>query len=970
MKSLNDLIKSLGVQQDNEMGNAFTLHRHACLWFVVQGEVDLFITNVDGASQTEGSLSHVIRRCADELFFSMEPESDVLPFMMLAKSTPDTIVLRVDVNNILMTISGNINYIKNFSIYVDEWIKEICFLLIKEPVPMEEDVVIASSEFTANPRSIVYSPEKILWIKGQQSILNFMDHAISKHYVADLYFPVTKCSWVTVSDIANLTSVMSKDIIISDSFVPSLNKFHLCVYNYFLAQTNINKNEKIKEIKEGKKHKEAVFNDSLNTLGRPLKKSEAYDFSSVVADDDCLYAACRKIGEHLNITFKKPIQQKYKNESIYIDAISRTSNIFKRKVIIERQWWKYDNDAMLGFWKEDRSPVAIIPDRRGHYWVFDFTCKKKYRVNQAIADRLDRFGYVFYRNFSNDKLSLKSIFKFSFHRLQHEGVKLVLLSLIGGLLALAVPVVTGKIIDVVIPNADISLLIQYALGLGAIVFASLIFQLSHAIILIHMQNKIELGLEAAIWDRLIKLPTRFHAKFTVGDLVDRATGINTIQSILTGIAINTVLSSIFSIFSFILLFYYSAELAFISTGIVLILFVITICFSLVLLNYQRKIFFITGKIDGILRQIIDGMSKIRVAGAEAYVFHYWSKMFARVVKNKYKAGKINAINQSINITYSVVALVFIYAAVTYHLDPTSFTIGDFLAFNAAYGAFLGAMFGFVSTFVSVLAIIPLYERITPIIHAEPEVNVTMKEPGQLTGKLELDAISFHYGDSGPQVLSNVSLHANPGEMIAIVGGSGAGKSTILRIMLGFDIPQKGMIYYDDHDLHELDLRLVRHQLGVVLQNDKLLPDSIFKNIIGDSNLTVDAAWDAVKACGMYDDIKSMPMGMHTIISESGGGLSGGQYQKLLLSRAIVHNPKILFLDEATSALDNCSQAVVIDNLKKLNATRVVIAHRLNTIQHADRIYVLSKGKLIETGNFAELMENKGFFARMAARQLS
>jgi ABC-type bacteriocin/lantibiotic exporter with double-glycine peptidase domain len=232
----------------------------------------------------------------------------------------------------------------------------------------------------------------------------------------------------------------------------------------------------------------------------------------------------------------------------------------------------------------------------------------------------------------------------------------------------------------------------------------------------------------------------------------------------------------------------------------------------------------------------------------------------------------------------------------------------------------------------------------------------------------LDHVTFRYRAQGPVVLHDVSLWAEPGEFIALVGRSGSGKSTILRLLLGFDAPEAGAVYYDDQDLCRLDITEVRRQAGTVLQQSSVMASTIFENIAGGRLITPAEAWEAACAAGLAEDIVAMPMGLYTFVSEGGGNLSGGQRQRLLIARALAHKPVLVFFDEATSALDNHTQAVVSASLDQLQATRVVIAHRLSTIRHADRIYVLDAGKIVQQGSFTELANQEGLFSQLIARQ--
>ena len=320
--------------------------------------------------------------------------------------------------------------------------------------------------------------------------------------------------------------------------------------------------------------------------------------------------------------------------------------------------------------------------------------------------------------------------------------------------------------------------------------------------------------------------------------------------------------------------------------------------------------------------------------------------------------------------FPVAASMAIFSWVIWKTTAGELSTGSFLAFSAAYGNFQTAMLQMAAAITASLNIIPLWERAKPIIETVPESDETKASPGELSGDINVHNVYFRYDPDGPLILKNVPLQISPGAFIAIVGGSGSGKSTLFRCLLGFETPESGTIYYDGQDLSTLDVREVRRQVGVVLQSAQLMPGDIFKNIVGNSDLTVDDAWEAARMVGVEEDIKAMPMGMHTMISAGSGTLSGGQRQRLIIARAVVKRPRILYFDEATSALDNKTQAIVSRSLEKLQVTRVVIAHRLSTIINADRIYVLQDGEMIESGTYEELMAQKGFFAELAKRQLA
>ena len=296
--------------------------------------------------------------------------------------------------------------------------------------------------------------------------------------------------------------------------------------------------------------------------------------------------------------------------------------------------------------------------------------------------------------------------------------------------------------------------------------------------------------------------------------------------------------------------------------------------------------------------------------------------------------------------------------------------GDFIAFNGAFGSFTANMMSATGAIIAMMMSIPIYEQAKPILQSLPEVNAAMADPGALRGDIEISQASFRYDPEGAAILNEVSISVRSGEFVALVGPSGSGKSTILRLLLGFERLESGSIYFDDQDVSGLDIPAVRRQIGVVLQNGGMMSGDIFTNITGSSLATLDDAWEAARMAGFDEDIRQMPMGMHTVVSEGGTTLSGGQRQRLLIARAVVNRPRLIFFDEATSALDNRTQAIVSESLERLQATRIVVAHRLSTIINADRIYVLDRGRVVQTGTYATLQEEGGLFADLVRRQVA
>lgn len=481
------------------------------------------------------------------------------------------------------------------------------------------------------------------------------------------------------------------------------------------------------------------------------------------------------------------------------------------------------------------------------------------------------------------------------------------------------------------------------------------------------------AVQAAMWDRLLRLPVSFFREYSSGDLALRSLGIVQIRQALTGSTITSILSGIFSIFSFGLLFYYSWRLAILATVLVVLAFVTSTAFGFFQVQHQKHIVEMHGRIAGTVLQFITGIAKLKVSGTEANAFAVWARAFSKQRRRSIAARKVsNGLTVFISVFPAIcLGIIFYFQAYLMHQPHIpALTTGSFLAFVVAFTQFMAATLQLSSSVVSVASVVPIYQRALPILRTLPETSAAKNSPGILSGSIELSHVTFRYKPDAPLVLRDISISIEPGQFVAIVGASGCGKSTIFRLLLGFETPESGTVYYGGFDLTGLDLQDLRRQIGVVLQSSTLVSGDIFTNIVGSSSGTMEDAWAAARLAGIEEDIRRLPMGMYTMISAAGSDISGGQRQRLMIARAIISKPRIILFDEATSALDNRTQAIVSQSLEALRATRVVIAHRISTVRHADRIIVLEAGRIVQSGTYGELMERPGLFRELASRQLT
>ncbi len=683
------------------------------------------------------------------------------------------------------------------------------------------------------------------------------------------------------------------------------------------------------------------------------------------------------VGRAMGLQIRPPSRsENLKRVKEPLEAIVRASRIRMRRVLLRDNWWEKDAGLLVAYTLQDNRPVALLPVDATQYDIFDPIEHSRIRVNKQIADTLAPVAYMLYRSLPNQVLKAIDIFRFALQGHTKDLLLIVFTGVIITALGMLTPSVTGMIMDNAIPDSDRGLLLQIGLGLLIAALGTGVFQLAQGFALLRMETTADAVTQAGVWDRLLNLPLSFFREYTTGDMYSRVSSVSSISRRLSGRTLINLITSLFALFYLGQLFYYNYKLAFVAVGFAVVAIALTSISGLLLLSKVNPLLEVKGKIFGQTVQLIDGISKLRIAGAEERAFAAWSKNYSQQIKLELSTQRVEDAVALFNTVLPLITSGLLFWFTIQLLESPQnnggiqLSLGTFLAFNTAFGNFTRGSTDLSNTITEIIQILPQWQRTQPILGTVPEVDLTKADPGKLKGKITVDHITFRYRSDGLLILDDVCISAEPGEFIALVGGSGSGKSTIFRLLLGFETPQAGSVYYDGQDLSGLDVDAVRRQLGVVLQNGRLMSASIFENIAGGAQITLDEAWDAAKMSGLADDITSMPMQMHTVISEGGGNLSGGQRQRLLIARALVLKPNILLFDEATSALDNKTQAIVSQSLEKMQVTRIAIAHRLSTIRNADRIYVLQSGRVVQQGTFQELATAEGLFAQLIVRQMA
>ena len=700
-----------------------------------------------------------------------------------------------------------------------------------------------------------------------------------------------------------------------------------------------------------------------------------FRMASVVMDkwdanrlEDERLIAKEAIDDILKFYHQKPVEipDTIRDVNDQLEYVLRPTGLMTREVELEEGWQNDAYGPMLGYLKEAGTAVALLPGMIYGYYYKDPATGKKTRITRKTARLFAREALCFYQPLPMKKLGIPDLLLYMKNSITHGDLAVIgLATLAAQLVGMIEPrvysLVTGKILQ----GHNMNLMAGVGVFLLTSAFAAQLIGLVRNLLMQRINTKTAQAVQASVMMRILSLPVSFFRKYSSGELSSRAGSVNSLCSMMLNNILSIGLSSLLSLLYVAQIFSFAPALVWTSLLIILATVVMSLAVSLVQIGISRKRMKLSAEEQGMSYAVMNGIQKIRLSGSEKRVFARWGRLYAKGAQLEYNPPLFLKINTVITTAISLIGTIVLY----YLAIQTNVGVSQYYAFTAAYGRVMGAFSALAGIAVSVASIRPVLEMAEPILKAEPEVAADKQPVDRVTGHIEMSHVSFRYEENTPYVLNDLSLDIKAGEYVAIVGRTGCGKSTLVRLLLGFEKPEKGGIFYDRHDLNSIDPRSLRKHIGVVIQNGQLFQGDIFSNItISAPDLTLDEAWEAAEMAGIAQDIRDMPMGMQTLISEGQGGISGGQKQRLMIARAVAPKPSILIFDEATSALDNKTQKQVSGALDKLNCTRIVIAHRLSTIRNCDRILVMDKGTIIEEGTYDDLIAQNGHFAELVARQ--
>ncbi|MGW1424285.1 NHLP bacteriocin export ABC transporter permease/ATPase subunit [Bradyrhizobium manausense] len=921
---------------------------------IVAGHADIFAVDIrDGKS---GSRHHLFRI----------ERGDIIPDLPgFPASSPDGLrFIAVGAQDTLVSIVPRADRPSELAL---RWIERLA-RFVAGPAPLWQMPELPEGEVTLTAGEARRGPMRgLLWLTVERGALGLLGTG-ARYTAGSPPLPLTSGLWVEAG--ADGCAAGAAGHVPADGVIwPAIDRFHFsfaeCVQD-MLARDSLNEGARL-ESRTGLAASQAI--EAFDRLSGIIVRR--FDHDAIDASrSDRLAGACQIVGTAM----RAPIAITNRIEGSGQDfaglaQIAQAARLRLREVLLRSDWWRLDAGPLVGWFGEARAAIALVYEPRRGYIMVDPLTKARRPVDRSIAAQIAPEAATFYPPLPSRALKFKDLLQFSLRYARGSGLRIALSVVMIGLLSLVTPFVTNLLISSIIPRSELDQLAFCALALVLAGLSVAGVQVMQALVMLRMEATIDWRLQSAMIDRLLRLPTAIFREYTAGELVDRAMGIDAARRALTGHALRGMIAGLFCVFSLGLMLYYSFKLALVAIALTFVRAAAIIGTNLVRLHFESKHFNQQGKVSGFVLQLLTGVGKLRVSAATSRALAIWSRQFARqkqyFVSSQVAGNGLGAFETA----FPTIATLIIYAYASYSSSGLLTDIGTFFAFFSAFGQSMGSVGSWAAGVSEALIAIPPLLRLRPLIASPTEIPDDRKSPGELSGSVELARVSFRYLQNGPLVLDNVSLKITPGEYVAVVGPSGSGKSSLFRLLLGFERAESGAVFYDGKSIETLDASALRRQLGVVLQSAKLANGNIYENICGGIRLPLDQAWEAARLAGIADDIQAMPMGMLTQVSEGVSTLSGGQRQRIMIARAIARRPRILLFDEATSSLDNRSQAIVSDALENLNVTRIVIAHRLSTVQRADRIIVLVDGKIVETGTFAELNAASGMFAAFARRQM-
>ncbi len=967
--SLAELAADCGKPVPCEGNQPVSLDDPDCVWFIEQGAVDLFLVEfLDGVEQA--AAQHLLRAKSGRILPGVAPDEDDTTLGLLAKGVPGTVLRRLPREAFARAeppeLAGQ----------ADIWLTELAESLSRYVTYRPRADSLAVPETTSTLQAGSLSVRRgVVWIAeappGSNLYMDLVDLAelAGTQKLPGGPVPLTPATWLKLFDEAELEFTSSAALAREGALLPALASFHRLAFslerlNRRLAVVDQANLERARASSR-REDEQAARRRLFNIYDLPLEKYEG-------AEDAALADALRMIGRREGIEFRIPPRPPGSETPLTIGDVLNASLARSRRVQLKvgDRWWLGDSNAMLAFRAEDGQPVALLPGAFGRYRMYDPVSKRRFRVTAARAAELAEDAWVFYRPLPAESIGAGEMLRMGLRGSASDLVRLIIGGLPAGLIKLVPGLGLGIAANHVTQGGSTGAIYTLAAAVAGFALLGALLHLLQGMSMMRLEGRFWTRVEAAFWDRLLRLPPHILHRHPAGDLAMRGMTLQNLRDSIQGAVADSVLAVIFLLPVFGVISLYDAGLGLVVLAFSLTSLLLTLALGLRQISPYGRMAKGVRSIAGRLFQIVGGIAKIRVESAEGSAFAIWARDYREQKRAELRLGALEGHLQAFGAALPFLAGAVLFYAVASGEGPL-LPVGDFLVIYTVFIVFQSALARLGESFGAIAAALPGLEQTRPLLEAVPETSMAGEPIAHLGGEVLFDHISFRYDADGPLILDDVTIHARPGEFIAIAGESGAGKSTLFRLALGLETPTSGAVYFDGRDLRRLNLKQLRRKVGAVPQSVRLHPEDIWDNIVAHHDgATDEEVWQSAGAAGIDEQIKAMPMGMMTPVGASGSVLSGGEGQRVTIARSLIRSPRVMLLDEATNWLDNESQAQVMNNLAALTSTRIVIAHRLSTLEQADRIYVMKAGRVVESGSFNELMQTPGVFRDLVKRQLT
>ena len=847
--------------------------------YVERGHLDIFAVESRGA-EVVGRRRFVARVPAGELAFGTTPlplaerpegarQGDRGPQLgLLAVPSQDAMIIVGERAGI-----GAEAFDLTATTWVDHWVAHLSdFAARDRPAPRHTHLVEADPDVPVPAGATLTAHHlDVIWVTSTAA-LRYVGRRDMRVIAPDPLLPVTERTWIEADEDANVTAVHTPTALLTGQLWPGLDRFGTLVLRLAVEADARDADALFARRRATRLDRDASSAAALRALQRVLRPKE--ESRTRPSEQRPLREAARLVAESVGVALE-PGGHEYADPARTLHSLAGRSRMHVRWVTLEPGWWRTAGPSLVGFTTGadgEQRPLALLSNDRGAYRAVDPSTGGTFVVDASTATGIQRRGAVFHATMPEGVQGSPHLARFALHGTGPDWRAVFMCTVVSGLAAMVAPTLTGRFLTEIVPRGEMAAWLAAIGGLVTVALGSGVFQIVRGLAMLRIQSRFDERSANAIWGRLMSLPASFFRNYSVGDLALRAGGTDTIRRALIAASEQAATGTAFTFFSLALLFYLSWPMALLVTALLFLQSMTVWLLTLGRLRHERRGQRLAGDLNGFVVQVLGGLAKLRVANAESRVLDRWARQYAvwrreELVSQQWAAaaGAFVAAAQPLTL-----AGIFATVSILHGRNPDSFDLATFLSFHAAFGQFSAGV-GSLNSVVPALAdIVPAIERLRPILAAAPEPRGGV-DPGDIRGDIECDNVTFRYVPDRPNAVEGVSFRIRQGDYVAFVGPSGCGKSTLYRLLLGFERPDTGTVFLDGHSLASLDMHAVRGRLGVVLQNGRVSAGSIYENIAGIATVSLDDAWAAARAAALEDDIRAMPMGMHTRLPEGRWG---------------------------------------------------------------------------------------------------